>query len=1186
MQRWGIARTTSAVPTDDGGLPQSAWEEAQDLGPLSTFFYIEEIDGSQVRALAGSDMLHLQMRIPADVPTPSRVEFLLAPSEYGHTYFTTGVDVQQGPEQPVGQWGGTDEQLSPDPVVRTDSDGVVVEVGIEYSAVDDALSAGDEWRLNVLVLFGINEHPALSWSPVYSSKYRDEGNGTLFYQAPVAEEGRLGSIFLHQLPDAERQFWAPQVQLTYTDFLTKQVVASLPEGAADLAIDSVRWKEPGVPWAQADHTPVGQDDDEYTFDLSHPAATVDGSYVLELMASGDDGSRWAAQLTIDREDLIRIGLPTDLSFPPRRRRPVRRQPPSAEVQELLDLIPDLNGMNFCGLPESPSLRPENIFELDPQNRHQLISEHSSMTFPNSTYPEDKALTVTRDGMSVDYPYYEDDEGRQYFFSAHLWLLQIRFVLEQVDQLDLGANDPLGAARVLHAFARAYRTYGPTNDYLWRNYPLEISAGPPYASWGGTWARWSKSELWRVRHLMDAYRLVQDTNAAEHIEHETGDDLHELVVEGMFRPSIEFVESIPTFHYNYANWTGLAALGWAIEEPDHIHRSAELVMQFIHETFLFDGFHEVLTLSYHVQLGEGTFGTLDALEGWSDPDGYTSPRDGQRFADLDLRKDSPIVRHIVQIPQRVVYPDGRVLPIQETWASDRPEGADLASGTWLLPASGIARLAWQEPGSESDAQTTYLCFPGKYRSHWHHDPLNLTLFAHGQELLSDIGYSHTNYRMWTRSHLAHNTVLVDSEDMPVEEEPRPNGGSIESFVQIGSKARVASADQADAYDVTEEFSREVWTVELPSESGQYVVDLFRVLGGSRHEYVLGGDANTDAEFHTDLPMEDYGPYLLPPDVEVIPPGPYPDTGSAEGHYYGYAYVQDVTRGATSEDDVVRIGLTTTPSEPDVPAGAGLAINLVGSDGELFLGRSQSLRATRVHGRSADTNAEAETEPGKPRYTLPKLVLRRDREDLRSDFVTILEPLAPESTEEEILEIEKVDLIEGGAGAVALRVIFADHTDFIFSSPSGERVQTQDATLDGRFGFIRVAGSSIEAMGLADGTSLTYGEETVAGNGAVTGTLVDTYRVAAGDEVNGLVVDTDLTDVVPGAHAIVTHPDGRTHGYLISDVHEHEQGGLLVLGDMDPGISRVADDVFEMMFPPFLSWSGEHTFRISNIATHEA
>ena len=73
---------------------------------------------------------------------------------------------------------------------------------------------------------------------------------------------------------------------------------------------------------------------------------------------------------------------------------------------------------------------------------------------------------------------------------------------------------------------------------------------------------------------------------------------------------------------------------------------------------------------------------------------------------------------------------------------------------------------------------------------------------------------------------------------------------------------------------------------------YVVDLFRVAGGTRHEYTLLGDADHDGTLESDLPRTRSGDTLLPAGVKVRLPTGESVAGDAEGHNIAYAFVRDV------------------------------------------------------------------------------------------------------------------------------------------------------------------------------------------------------------------------------------------------------------------------------------------------------
>ena len=72
--------------------------------------------------------------------------------------------------------------------------------------------------------------------------------------------------------------------------------------------------------------------------------------------------------------------------------------------------------------------------------------------------------------------------------------------------------------------------------------------------------------------------------------------------------------------------------------------------------------------------------------------------------------------------------------------------------------------------ETGAQV-HLHFSGGY-GHEHADALDLLLYSHGKELLSDLGYTHTPLRPFASDSLAHNLVLVDGRSIRLP--PAPSG----------------------------------------------------------------------------------------------------------------------------------------------------------------------------------------------------------------------------------------------------------------------------------------------------------------------------------------------------------------------------------------------------------------------------
>src|SRR5699024_8444725 len=220
-------------------------------------------------------------------------------------------------------------------------------------------------------------------------------------------------------------------------------------------------------------------------------------------------------------------------------------------------------------------------------------------------------------------------------------------------------DPLGAARVLYRFAQVYQGWVPTNEYPWFNRPVEPGATPRNFYWGGTWTRWSIAVLGPTEQLGQALETVLRTDALDVLAEEVGEDVTDLIVNKSLHDSVRWQR---THTHNYTNndyptYVGMATLASALGEPDYAHEPVEWAKEYLRRGFLFDGFWRETTLSYHLQSINGLFEVARVLRGWTDPEDYESPRDGQRFTDLDLLADMAVLAQSRDIPNVLVYPDG-------------------------------------------------------------------------------------------------------------------------------------------------------------------------------------------------------------------------------------------------------------------------------------------------------------------------------------------------------------------------------------------------------------------------------------------------------------------------------------------------------------------------------------------------
>ncbi|MDF2713604.1 MAG: Heparinase II/III-like protein [Paenibacillus sp.] len=1200
--KWIVAPYWTNSPVVDGELNEPLWDNAVTAEDFRTAYEEGTLAAPSVTYKMAYDNQYLYLGGTLDADEASslaRIEVVIVPpaSERGVHYVAPLIvdpsDVSTG----VTYWYRTIEESFINTGKRTvenavyqiaaDGGRVTIEAAIPLAAIDArGVSDGAQWRFNIAHIAKTNTLPLSAWIPIRQSERWDRGEGgTIQYHGDMIGEGRLGSLYFGKLPDPpvqqtaahlEAAGWIPDNPLIRTTGYTeKELTFDRESWTAETASYRLEWKAPEEEWKETPITSADGTTSTYTLRFEHPAAKAYGLYQLRLTAVPDGASSGhTATLLVEREELIRSGLSVQPAMEPEvPSATVVWSPPSAAVLKTMSFIPDQPGYRYVGLPEMPELYPDALYTLSADGM-SLVAPRTGTVYPNPAYPENGTIAAMGPtGQPVSIPYYEDAEGKRYPITAHLWYLQkIRAIGETAA---LAKTDPLGAARLLHRFAEKYRNYNPTVDQAWYYDSLERDAGPPYSYWGGMWYRWFGSDLSTLTPLLKAYADVRKTNAFEVLGAELGVDVDQMLREEMLQPSIDYVLSFPRRlgNLSYTNWNGMIEYAKALREPDYIHRVVESMETFMSGLFLSDGFWQEVSLSYHHDLINGIKSASDKLKGWSDPSGYVSPRTGKRLDNLDMEQDYPINGKALQMRSKLVYPDGKYYPINDTWAYTTVASPDTLDSL-LLPSAGIGRLTG---GEGADQTQLYMTFAPNYKSHYHFSPLNLNLFAAGQELLPDLGYTfNTFYRWFALSTMGHNTVVVNSRNSRAGGEAR-HGGSIEAFVSEGTGFSAMRASYEEAYAETELYSREPWFVPFRGGDGEqgYVLDLFRVSGGSRHEYTLQGDANRDASFATHLPVTEYGPYLLPEGTQVVHPTTNSDSGSAEGHYPGYIYVRDVEQVELPQD---RYELTLHTSDATSER-SKLHITGLLEEGanELYLGRSPSLRAARLNGRSYDNNDEA------VKYTMPKMVHRREGTNLESTFVTVIEPYGAEQSSPRIEWSERLQPDQAPAGAVAVKIVYGDTTDLLLSNPDhpDQPLQIGDVTMYGQMGLIRLVNGAVREMSLVGGTLLSKGGVSITGAGRTTGVVDSTKRLADGDPFNAIITGTPVGPEAAGQYVVVTHPDGSTKGFRIGSVETDGGQHALVLPEEDPGFAILPDERSLQLTHPAKRWTGTHSFAIPDV-----
>ncbi|MCE9590907.1 MAG: heparinase II/III-family protein [Planctomycetes bacterium] len=149
------------------------------------------------------------------------------------------------------------------------------------------------------------------------------------------------------------------------------------------------------------------------------------------------------------------------------------------------------------------------------------------------------------------------------------------------------------------------------------------------------------------------------------------------------------------------------------------------------------------------------------------------------------------------------------------------------------------LAMLRSGAGANARALWIDYDTG-GNHSHSDGMNIGLFARGLDLMPELGYPPVQFGGWGSDRAlwycmtgAHNTVLVDGRDQGLRYQKTNDGKAVLWDTGRACKA-VRASDPALAGDFAgpRQFERTLAMVDISPEDF-YVVDIFRVVGGSDH-----------------------------------------------------------------------------------------------------------------------------------------------------------------------------------------------------------------------------------------------------------------------------------------------------------------------------------------------------------------
>ncbi|MGI6544749.1 MAG: heparinase II/III domain-containing protein [Limnochordia bacterium] len=403
------------------------------------------------------------------------------------------------------------------------------------------------------------------------------------------------------------------------------------------------------------------------------------------------------------------------------------------------------------------------------------------------------------------------------------------------------------------------------------------------------------------------------------------------------------------------------------------------------------------------------------------------------------------------------------------------GRSLSRQSDNMSAYGLAML---RTGQGADAAGVALYY-GRGSGHDHFGRLNIEFFAKGLRISPDVGYpdyaDYADKKRWAyvSNTSSHNTVVVNAQRQTTRDT-----GKLELF-NATPRVQYIDASGLNAYpDLVNEYRRSVVLIGV-KENEAYAVDLFRVNGGTQHDYSLHGPDGT----FTALGLELTSPQTMGTLAgDNVPFGYLYDWPHLEAPGYdqgynvysgsGFSYFRNTQHGAST--DVWDADWTAA-----------------GTQNTHFRATFVPEEGTHVYVADAEPPKNVVGNPPALKYVFARRTSPNGA-PLKSTFVTVLQPYTEQPF---ISQVERLSVSK--STGVALQITHTDGTDYIIQSANADDLTAAaDLHLQGVLGvFSRSTGGLIRYANLVGGTLLEQGDVKIEANRSYTGVVLSVdYELA--------------------------------------------------------------------------------------------
>ncbi|WJH32784.1 heparinase II/III-family protein [Paenibacillus sp. CC-CFT747] len=434
--------------------------------------------------------------------------------------------------------------------------------------------------------------------------------------------------------------------------------------------------------------------------------------------------------------------------------------------------------------------------------------------------------------------------------------------------------------------------------------------------------------------------------------------------------------------------------------------------------------------------------------------------------------------------------------------------------------------------KGDFERALTLYYGRNTGHGHKDTLNIGIYAYGMDLSPDHGYpcfADGNYerKRWTINTISHNTVVVDRS-------PQSNQVvAVPHHFEGGAQVQLIDVEAPQVYPHTRLYRRTTAMVRVDDEAS-YLLDLFRVKGGSEHLYSFHGPEGEALAEGLQLEKQAAGTYA----GEMIA---YADPEYDMASESGFNYLYDVERDSSP------------------PSGYSVDWKAKDTWGVKSVSEDVHLRLTMVSAVDEVIIAQGEppqNKPGNPKsYTY--MLARREGEALESQFVSVLEAYKGESRIKrvEAVAVKAEGELSVGCDAAAVKITFANgRTDYLFQALHSDKLYVVDDFVEvkGFFGMCSIVNGSPTYGYVCDGTILRAGGSTLIDRSyaALTGSVTGFTKDLSLENEISVHLDQPIDDIRLGRGYIYIQNDGiRNAAYEFTSLKPYKDGGLVVeIGDV--------------------------------------